>query len=100
MRATGDISGYFIDMSLHGFSVHPWRCDSRPHSARRTNRSEQIGVFLTLVGRLARPRPGSRPLTEVPVFWPILASSWNQISIGVVSGTPSRCALNAREKFF
>jgi len=68
MRAIGDISGYFIDMCLHGFSVHPWRCDSSPRSARRTNRSEQVGVFVTLVGRLARPRPGSRPLTDVPVL--------------------------------
>ena len=37
MRATGDIASYFIDMRLHGFSVHPWRCDSRPWSARRAN---------------------------------------------------------------
>ena len=40
MRATGDIAGYFIDMRLHDFSIHPWRCDSRARPARWTNRSE------------------------------------------------------------
>ena len=45
---------WFSALFLHGFSVHPWRCDSRAHSACRANRPKKIGVFVTLVGRLAR----------------------------------------------
>jgi len=66
--ATGDFTGDFVDMRLHGFCVHPWRCDSRARSARRANRPEQIGVFVALVGRLAWPRSGSRPLTDGSVL--------------------------------
>jgi hypothetical protein len=35
-----------------------------------------------------------------PFFWPMRASSWNQISIRVSVGRPSRWVLSVREKFF
>ena len=68
MRAIGDIACYFIYMRLHGFSVHPWRRNNRTCSTCRANCSEQVGVLVMLVGRLVRARPGSHPLTDVPVL--------------------------------
>ena len=101
MRAIGDISGYFIDMFLHGFSVHPWRCDSRAHSACRANRPKKIGVFVTLVGRLARPCPGSRPLTDDPVLLAdpgfILKPDFNRRCLRQAL---KMCTQRAREVFF
>ena len=87
-------------MRLHGFSIHPWRRDSRTCSTGRANRSEQVGIFVTLVGRLVRLRLGSRPLTDDSILLAdpcfILEPDFN----GVVCGKPWRCALNACGKFF
>ena len=68
VRAACDLPGNFIDMRLHGFSIDPRRCDSRAGSTRRADSAEQIGVLVTLVGRLAWSGPGSRPLPDIPVL--------------------------------
>ena len=100
MRAIGDIAGYFIDMRLHGFSVHPWRCDSRTRSTRRANRPEQIGVFVALISRLAWPRPGFRPLTDDSVLLAdpgfILEPDFNRRCL---RHALKMCAQRAREVF-
>ena len=60
MRAISDFTRDFIDMGLHSFGVHPWRCDSRARSARRAHHPEQIRIFVSLVRRLAWPSTCSR----------------------------------------
>jgi hypothetical protein len=74
-----------------------------PRTPVRTKRSAQhqalLGggcrrrVWRGLVPRVAHCRTW-------PFFWPMRASSANQISSGAVSGRPSRGAFSARGKFF
>ena len=61
------------------------RSDRRCHSADR---------------RAVLPRPRLAHCRTCPFFWPIRASSSSQISIGVVSGRPSRCASARAGNFF
>jgi hypothetical protein len=55
-------------MRLHGVGVDPGRRDRRAGSTRGANRAEQIGVLIALVGRLTRPCPLARPLTNEAVL--------------------------------
>jgi len=68
VRAGRDLASDFVDMRLHGVGVDPGRGDRRALSMRGANRAEQIGVFIALVGWLARPRPLARPLTNDTVL--------------------------------
>ena len=66
--ALGDGSGDLIKVQLHGLGVgigHGERCAD---AARRADRAKQIGVLVTLVGRLARPRSPPGPLADDAVL--------------------------------
>ena len=55
-------------MHLHRLSVGVGHGERRTDAARRTNGAKQIGVFITLVGRLARPGSPPGPLAHDAVF--------------------------------
>ena len=100
MGAVGDIARDFVEMKLHHVGVGMRKRQSRSDAAGRTDRAEQIGVVIALIGGLCWPRSTPCPLADEAVLLAIRASSWNQISTGVVSGSPSRWAFSARGKFF
>ncbi len=54
VRALGDIARDFIVMKLHGGGVGEGQGERRALTARRADRAEEIGVFVALIGRLAR----------------------------------------------
>jgi hypothetical protein len=64
VRAPGDGSGNFINVQLHGLSVGIGHGEGCAHAARRADGSEQIGVLVTLVGRLARTGSPPGPLAD------------------------------------
>ncbi len=83
---------------MHRLGVGMGQGERRRDAAGLANRSEQIGVFVALICGLARPGSASCPLPNLAIL--LRASSWNQISTGVISGRLSRWALSVREKFF
>ena len=99
MRALGDVARYLVEMLLHGSGVDKRQGEHRALPTRRADRAELIGVLVALIGRLARPRPRLAHRRTRALFWPIRASSWNHISIGVPAGSSYRWALSVREKF-
>ena len=54
------------------------------------NGTERVGVLITLIGRLAWPRS---PPCPIGFFWPMRASSWNQISLALPVGMSSGVGL-------
>ena len=62
----------------------------RPDAAGGADGAEQIGVVIALVGGLPGRVPRLGHCRTWPFFWPMRASSSNQISIGVVSSRASR----------
>jgi hypothetical protein len=95
----GDVAGDFIEVELHGLGVGEGQRERGSDASRRTNGAEQIGAFVALIGGLARPRSTPGPLTHAAVllsdasFIPRVKPEgrlWNQISMGVVAGRPSR----------
>ena len=58
----------FVEVKQHRLGVGVGQGERRADAARRTDRAEQIGVVVTLIGRLARPRPASRPLPNLAVL--------------------------------
>lgn len=68
MRALGHRLGDLAEMGLHGVGVgegHGQRCADTPC---RADRSEAVGAFVALVGRLARPRSVPGPLPDEAVL--------------------------------
>jgi hypothetical protein len=55
-------------MELHRLGVGMGQGERRADAAGWANRSEQIGVFVALVGGLARSRAASRPLPDLAVL--------------------------------
>jgi hypothetical protein len=55
-------------MQLHGLGVGRGKSQRRSDAARRTNGPEQIGVLITLIGRLPGARSAARPLPNEAVF--------------------------------
>ena len=55
-------------MKLHGVGVGIGQCKRRARAARRTDRTEEIGILVALVGRLARPRAAAGPLPHDAVL--------------------------------
>ena len=90
MGARSDIARDFVEVKLHHVGVGTRKRQSRSDPASGTDRAEQIGVVVALVGGLPWPRSRLAHCRTRPFFWPIRASSANQISTGVVSGSPSR----------
>ena len=71
------------EMQVHGLGVDGGSTRPAPSAALRADRAEQVGPLVALVARWrgrvpALPRPGS-----ASPFWPMRASSWNQISSGL-----------------
>jgi hypothetical protein len=61
-----------------------------PRRRGGADRAEQVGVVIPLAGGLPCRVPRLARCRTWPFFWPVRASSSNQISTGVVSGSPSR----------
>ena len=55
-------------MKLHHVGVRVGQGESRPDAASRTDRAEQIGVVVSLVSRLCRPRSAPGPLANEAVL--------------------------------
>ena len=68
MRALRHVSRDFIEMKLHGGGVGEGQGERRALAAGRTDRAEEIGVFITLIGRLAWPRAAFGPLPNKAVL--------------------------------
>ena len=68
VRALRDMARDFIEMKLHGGGVGEGQGERRALAARRTDRAEEIGVFVALIGRLARPRAAFGPLPNKAVL--------------------------------
>ena len=68
MGALGDIARDFVEMKLHHVGVGMRKRQSRSDAADRTDRAEQIGVVIALVGGLPWPRPASGPLPDKAVL--------------------------------
>jgi hypothetical protein len=66
--ALGDVARYLVEVKLHGECVSDGQCERRAFTARWTDRAEEIGVIVTLVGRLARSRPAFSPLADETVL--------------------------------
>jgi hypothetical protein len=68
VRAHGDMARDFIEMKLHGGSVGEGQSERRALAARRTDRAEEIGILVALIGRLARARAALGPLPHEAVL--------------------------------
>jgi hypothetical protein len=49
-------------MELHGYGIGLRQRERGACSARRTDGTEQLSIFVALVGGLSRPRPAPGPL--------------------------------------
>ena len=88
------------EMEGHGLGVGGGHHQAPPRRALRTDGAENVGPFVAVVARCARPR-STRAQTRVRVpCWPIRASSWNQISIGLPLAWSGGCAVTVAAKFF
>jgi hypothetical protein len=86
MSPRSDVARDFVEVKLHHVGVGQGK--GRPDAAGGADGAEQIGGAIALVGRLARSGSAPGPLPNLAVFLPMRASSSNQISTGVVSGSP------------
>ena len=68
VSALGDGVGDLVEVELHGLGVGVGQRQCRARAARRTDRAEEVGALIALVGGLARPRSASRPLPDDPVL--------------------------------
>ena len=100
MGALYDVAADLVEMKLHGLCVDVRQGKRGASAARRANGAKQVGALVALIGGLTWSRTAPCPLPHQAVLWPIRASSWNQISIGVAAGTPAKCAFRVRGKFF
>ena len=68
MRAGGDLGGDLVEMELHHLGVGEGQRQRRAFAACRTDRAEEIGVLIALIGGLAGPRSAPRPLPDKAVL--------------------------------
>jgi len=68
VRALCDMTRDFIEMKLHGGGVGEGQGERHALAARRTDRAEEIGVFVALIGRLAWARAALGPLPHETVL--------------------------------
>lgn len=96
MGSLGDVEGYLVDMELHHVRVGEGQRERRADTTSRTDRTEEVGVLVALVGGLAGARSLACPLPDQTVlladagFVPRLRGGrlWNQISIFRLRVTP------------
>ena len=60
----------FVEVLLHGMGVSPRHHQPGTDTPGRTDRPEQIGAHISLIGRLARPGSPFRPQTDPAVLLP------------------------------
>jgi hypothetical protein len=76
MRPGGDMTADLVEVDLHGARVGEGQHERRSLAAHRTDRAEQVGVGVALVGRqarsraLLRPDPGAAVLLTQPCLIP------------------------------
>jgi len=68
MGAFGDVKGDLVDVHLHRLGVGEGQRQRRAHASRGTDRAEEIGALVALVGGLARPRAAPGPLPDEAVL--------------------------------
>lgn len=68
MRAGGNVAADLVEVKLHGFGVGMRQGERCTFAACRADGSEQIGVLVTLVGRLSRTRAAFCPLPNQAVL--------------------------------
>ena len=68
MSALSDSSGDFLEVGLHGLGNGARQDERRANAASQPDGAEQIGALVALVGGLARPCAGSRPLAHQAVL--------------------------------
>lgn len=68
MRAASDCDADLVEMGLHGAGIGLGHHQGRALPPGRTDGAEQIGVLVTLVGGLARPRAFAGPLSDKAVL--------------------------------
>ena len=68
MGALGDHGGDLVEMHLHRVRADEREGQGGGDAPRRADRSEQVGVLVTLVGGLAWPRSSPRPLAHHAVL--------------------------------
>ena len=68
MRLGGDVSADLVEMHLHGGRVGLGQHEGRALAAQGTDRAEQIGVFVALVGGQARAASPLRPNPDTAVL--------------------------------
>ena len=68
MGALSDIARDFVEVKLHHVGVGIGKRQSRSDAASGTDRAEQIGVVIALVGGLPWPRSTPGPLADEAVL--------------------------------
>ena len=68
MGTPGDGAGDLLEVELHGVRVGERQRQRGSRTARRTDRAEQVGALVALVGRLAGPGAASRPLPHEAIL--------------------------------
>ena len=68
MRASGDMQGYLVEVTLHGIGVGEGQRQRRAHAARRADGAKQVGALVALVGGLDRSRAAWRPLSDKAIL--------------------------------
>lgn len=88
---SGDMLADLVDVTLHRDGVGERQRQCRAHTPDGADGAEQVGALVALVGGLDRPRVPRRAHSRTrPFFWPMRASSWNQISIFFLRVKPAR----------
>lgn len=68
MGALGEAKRDYIDRHLHRLGISEGQHQRRPRASGWADRTEQIGAFVSLVGRLALPRSTLGPLSDDAVL--------------------------------
>src|SRR5258708_39251251 len=68
VRSFGDVSRDFLEVELHGLGVGEGQREPGSDPARGTDRAEQIGALVALIGGLGLPRYLPRPSSEGAVL--------------------------------
>ena len=68
MRAGGDLGGDLVEMELHHLGVGEGQRQRRAFAASGTDRAEEIGVLIALIGGLAGPSSALGPLPDQAVL--------------------------------
>jgi len=64
----GHVARDFLEMKLHCLGVGEGQREGGADASGGTNGAEEIGVVVTLIGRLTRPRSASGPLAHEAVL--------------------------------